>query len=350
MYNFKNDYSEGAHPRIIKALSDLSEKSSCVYCEDSFCAEAEDMIRDLCEAPSAKVFFISGGTATNVLAIAALLKKPYEAAICAASGHINVHETGAVEYSGRKVIDVPAGRDGKLTPELVLKVLRAHDGSEHMVAPKLVYVSQSTETGAVYTKAELTALRKVCDENGLYLYLDGARLAAAMASKKNDMGFEDFAALTDAFYLGGTKNGFLFGEALVFPKGEFCEDARWLIKQKGFMLAKGFVAGAQFAEALRDGLYLDTAKHAEAEAEKIAEAIKTAGFEFYTEPESNQLFVILPNSLAKELAEKFGCNTDTPVDENSVAARIVTSWATKPEATAELCNWFLENTCLEKRG
>lgn len=344
MYSFKNDYSEGAHPDILKALCACSAEQNAAYGKDKHSAAAADMIRGLCQSPKSGVAFIGGGTPTNVLALSALLRNPYEAVVCADSGHINVHETGAIEYSGHKVIEVPVSPEGKLSPEDVAGVLRRHE-TEHMVVPKLVYISQTTETGTLYSKAELSALSAFCRENGLYLYVDGARLGSALMAEENDVTLADLAALTDAFCIGGTKNGLLMGEALVMQNAEMQDHLRWLIKQKGFMLAKGFVVGIQFEEALRDGLYFDMARHANAAAAKIAEAVAQSGFEFYSKPQSNQLFVILPPELAAEAHEKYCCNIDRTLPDGRTVIRIVTSWATSDEAVEDFSAWMIKQLC-----
>ena len=343
MYSFKNDYSEGAHPDILKALCAFSGEQNAAYGTDKHSAAAADMIRGLCQSDSG-VVFVGGGTPTNVLAVCALLRNPYEAAVCASSGHINVHETGAIEYSGHKVIEVPAGPDGKLTTAGVADVLRRH-ASEHMVVPKLVYISQTTETGTLYSKAELSALSAFCRENNLYLYVDGARLGSALMAEENDVSLADLAALCDAFCIGGTKNGLLLGEALVMQNREMQDHLRWIIKQKGFMLAKGFVVGIQFEEALRDGLYFEMAKHANAAAAKIAEAVEQSGFEFYAKPQSNQLFIILPPELAAEAHEKYSCNIDQTLPDGRAVIRIVTSWATTDEAVEDFSAWMIKQLC-----
>lgn len=344
MYSFKNDYSEGAHPDILKALCACGAEQNAAYGTDKHSAAAADMIRSFCQSPDSGVVFVGGGTPTNVLAISALLRNSYEAAICADSGHINVHETGAIEYSGHKVIEVPAGPDGKLSAEGVADVLCRH-ASEHMVVPKLVYISQTTETGTLYSKAELSALSCFCRENGLYLYVDGARLGSALMAEENDVSLADLAALCDAFCIGGTKNGLLLGEALVMQNKDMQEHLRWIIKQHGFMLAKGFVVGIQFEEALRDGLYFDMAKHANEAAAKIAEAVTQSGFEFYAKPQSNQLFVILPPELAAEAHEKYNCNIDRTLADGRAVIRIVTSWATTDEAVEDFSAWMIKQLC-----
>ena len=343
-YSFKNDYSEGAHPHILLSLAARSTETNCPYGMDKHSEAAANMIRERCKAPNAEVAFIAGGTATNALAISLFLRNPYEAAICAVTGHINVHETGAIENTGHKVINVPSDGDGKITPELIQPVLDWHN-CEHMVVPKLVYVSQSTELGTVYSKAELTALSEYCRKNGLYLYLDGARLGSALMAKENDLTLEDIAALTDAFYIGGTKNGLLLGEALVMLNEEMRENYRYMIKQKGYMLAKGYVVGTMFEAAFKDGLFFGMALHENEAAEKIADAIRSTGFEFYAKPQTNQIFVILPDALADELADEFGCNIESRLANGKSAARIVTSWATTDEAVNALSEWFLTKYC-----
>ncbi|MBQ6803003.1 MAG: aminotransferase class V-fold PLP-dependent enzyme, partial [Oscillospiraceae bacterium] len=235
-YSFRNDYSESAHPKIIEKLLSLAYETNTPYGEDKHSEAAANIIRDLCGKPDATVSFIGGGTATNVLAISAFLRNTYDAVICADTGHINVHETGSIEYAGRKAITIPVGVDGKLTPELIDPVFKGFE-SEHMVVPKLVYISQSTELGTIYSKAEISALSEYCHANGMKLFVDGARLASALMSRYNDVTLKDLGALCDGFYLGGTKNGLLFGEALVLTDAESADHLRWLIKQRGFMLA-----------------------------------------------------------------------------------------------------------------
>lgn len=343
-YSFRNDYSEAAHPQIIEALSKLSYETNTPYGMDKHSEAAANMIKDLCGRPDAEVVFIGGGTATNVLAISAFLRNSYEAVICADSGHINSHETGSIEYSGRKPVCVPVGTDGKLTPELIDPVFKSLD-SEHMVVPKLVYISQSTELGTIYSKAELTALSEYCHANRLWLFVDGARIASALMAKTNDVTLKDIGALCDGFYLGGTKNGLLFGEALVFTDPSVCDHIRWLIKQRGFMIAKGFVVGAMFEEALRDGLYFEMAKYENDAAERIAEAIKQAGFDFYSEFQTNQIFVVLPEELALELSNTYGCFIQATLPDGRMAVRIVTSYATTDDAIADISEWFIKKVC-----
>ncbi len=329
MHSFRNDYSEGAHPRILQALTDTNLEQTCGYGLDPYCRQAADTIRRLCEAPEADVHFLVGGTQTNLTAIASLLR-PYEAVIAASTGHVNVHETGAIEATGHKVCAVPTP-DGKLTPELAESA--AGDRQEHMVYPKMVYVSDTTEVGTVYTKAELTALRAYCDQHGMLLYLDGARLGSALTSPANDLTLPEIAALTDAFYIGGTKNGALFGEALVFSTPN--EHFRWHLKQRGAMLAKGRLLGLQFQALLEDGLYLDLARHANQAAFRLRDGLAALGVPFLVDSPSNQQFPILPNAAVGRLQEQgYEFEIQQLMDADHTCIRLVTSWAT-PESAAE---------------
>lgn len=330
MYSFRNDYSEGAHPRVLQALMDTNLEQTVGYGLDPRCEAARETVRRLCAAPDADVHFLVGGTQTNLLVVEALLR-PYEAVIAAHTGHVNVHETGAIEATGHKVCAVPSP-DGKLTPALVESAVNSHS-SEHMVLPRLVYISNTTELGTVYTKAELTALRRCCDENGLLLYLDGARLGSALTSPENDLTLPDLAALTDAFYIGGTKNGALFGEALILtvPNDHF----RWHIKQRGAMLAKGRLLGIQFQTLLEDGLYFDIARHANELAFRLRDGIAALGYPFPVPSPSNQQFPVLPNGVIDRLrALGYAFETDHAADEAHTCVRFVTSWAT-PERAVE---------------
>ena len=249
------------------------------------------------------------------------------------TGHVNTHETGAIEATGHKVCSIRA-EDGKLTPALVEAVLREHNGTEHMVAPKMVYVSDSTEIGTIYTKAELQALRACCDKHGLLLFLDGARLASALTAPGNDLTFADLAALTDMFYIGGTKNGALFGEALVVtsPNAHF----RWHMKQRGAVLAKGRLLGVQFKAMLEDGLYLDMGRHANEMAFRLRDGMAALGYTFPVPSPTNQQFPVLPNTVAKQLEEMgYAFEAQEDVDDDHTLVRFVTSWATPAEAVEQ---------------
>ena len=326
MYSFRNDYSEGAHPKVLKALTETNLEQTQGYGLDPRCQKAADLIRALCATPDADVHFLVGGTQANLLTIEALTK-PYEAVIAAHTGHIHVHETGAVEATGRKVLTVPSP-DGKLTPAMVESVSELHS-NEHQVKPAMAYVSNTTETGTVYSKAELTALRQCCDRHGLLLFLDGARLGSALAC--SDLTLGDYAALTDAFYIGGTKNGALFGEALVLPRPQ--ADFRWYMKRRGAMRAKGRLLGVQFQALLEDNTFLDAARHANDLALRLRDGIAALGYSLPVESPSNQQFPVLPNAVVERLqAMGYEFEVDHAVDDRHTLIRLVTSWATPEQA------------------
>ena len=331
MYSFKNDYSEGAHPQILKALTEVNFEQVDGYGEDCYSKQAVELLKSKLDCQAVDIHFLSGGTQTNLTALSAFLR-PHEAAIAANTGHILVHETGAIEATGHKIISIEVG-DGKLKPEYIQNVVDAHE-DEHMVKPRLVYISNPTEVGTIYTKSELAAISQVCQENNLYLYLDGARLGSALCAAGNDLALSDLPHLVDAFYIGGTKNGALLGEALVINREELKADFRYHMKQKGALLAKGQVLGHQFLELFRDDLYFDLARHANAMAELLREAIKQAGFEFLVDSPSNQIFPILPNMLIAGLREKYAFYIWSKIDEEHSSIRLVTSWAT-PEAAVQ---------------
>ena len=328
MIRFTSDYCEGAHPTLLAALADTNLEGNPGYGTDDHCQAAARMLCRLIGQPDAQVHFLTGGTQTNQTAIAAFLR-PHEAAICAASGHINVHETGAIEATGHKCLAIYCP-DGKLTPGAVQAVLDAHT-DEHMVKPKLVYISQATEVGTVYSLEELRALRRICDEKGLYLYLDGARLASALAL--GSISLTAVASLTDAFYIGGTKNGALFGEALVICNPALQPDFRYLIKQRGGMLAKGWLLGVQFEKLFENGgaLYLELGRHANEAAARLREGLKARDVLFDMDSPSNQLFVQLPESVLEGLQPDFTWTDMKPAGSGRRSIRLVTSWATTPE-------------------
>ncbi len=326
MYSFLCDYSEGGHPRILDAMIRTNLEQTDGYGLDDHCTNAASYIRKRIGRSDVDVHFLVGGTQTNFTAISAFLRA-HEAVISAKTGHINVHETGAVEATGHKVI-IEATEDGKLSPKEILSVLEYHE-DEHMVKPKLVYISNSTEIGSIYHKTELAALSETCRENNLILFMDGARLGSALASDENDLTLPDIAGFTDAFYIGGTKNGALMGEALVICKEELKEDFRYHIKQKGGMLAKGRLLGIQFEELFRDNLYFELAGHANQMAAILSKRIRDLGYSFLTHSPSNQIFPILPNSLIQKLEEDYFFYRWKKTDENHSAIRLVTSWATE---------------------
>ncbi|OAA93243.1 threonine aldolase family protein [Clostridium coskatii] len=326
MYSFKNDYSEGAHPRILNALVESNMEQTSGYGEDIYTEKAVELLKQRIKQNDVHIHLFVGGTQANLTAISAFLR-PHEAAIAANTGHILVHETGAIEATGHKIISIKVS-NGKLSPEDIKPALDEHT-DEHMVKPKLVYISNSTEIGSIYKKSELEKLSKFCKENKLLLYIDGARLGSALCSEENDVELSDLARLADAFYIGGTKNGALMGEAMVICNNSLKEDFRFYIKQKGALLAKGRLLGIQFLELFKDDLYFDLAKHANVMADLLRKEISKAGYSFLTHSPSNQIFPILPNKLIKKLGNKYSFTIWKKSDEYNSVIRLVTSWATK---------------------
>ncbi|HOZ29417.1 MAG TPA: aminotransferase class V-fold PLP-dependent enzyme [Bacteroidales bacterium] len=329
IYNFKSDYSEGAHPDIIKALSNTNTEQLEGYGEDKYCLAAADKIRKELDSPGVDVHFVSGGTQANLLCISSFLK-PYESVIAAQTAHIEVHEAGAIEFTGHKINKYP-GLIGKLTPEQIQFCVDFHY-DEHMVVPRLVFISNTTELGTVYRKKELEAIYEVCKKNNLLLYIDGARLGQAMKSYVSDVSLADIAKFADAFYIGGTKNGALIGEAVVITNPDIKPYFRYNMKQKGALLAKGRVVGIQFNELFRNGLYYKLAEHANNMAMNLANGIESAGYKFLAPPESNQIFPIFPNKLIENLSENFGFYIWSKHSKKTSVARLVCSWATKEDA------------------
>lgn len=338
MIRFECDYAEGAHPKVLEALIRTNAEQHPGYGTDAHCERAQQLIRKACKDPSANVYFVTGGTPANVTVIASLLR-PFQGAVCCTSGHINVHETGAVEATGHKVIALE-GKDGKLDASVLKQYLKGYWADptfEHMPQPGMVYISSPTELGTVYSKSELQALSEVCREFAIPLYLDGARLGYGLQSKGNDVTLEDIDRLTDVFYIGGTKVGILLGEAIVFPRGNGLDAGfRSMIKQNCAMLAKGRLLGVQFEALFEDGLYEEMGEHAVTEAMRIKEALQKKGYRFHCDSPTNQQFVYLPRK-AKEKLEKdfaFECEGDRGQDEFFV--RFCTSWATEKENVDKL--------------
>lgn len=329
MYSFKNDYSEGAHSRILDALKESNFEQSEGYGYDKYSLKAIEILKEKIKNDNIDIHFFIGGTSTNLVTLSAFLR-PYEAAIAADTGHILVHETGAIEATGHKIISVDVN-DGKLTPVHIQSVLDIHT-DEHMVKPKLVYISNPTEIGSIYSKKELEQLSNFCKTNNLILYVDGARLGSALCSDENDLQLPDYGRLTDAFYIGGTKNGALFGEALVICNDSLKENFRFNMKQRGAIMAKGRLLGIQFLELFKDDLYFDLAKHANNMATLLCNEIKSMGYEFLTHSPSNQIFPIIPNNIIDKLQEKYSFFVWSKVDENHSSIRLVTSWATREDA------------------
>ncbi len=333
-FSFKNDYSEGCHPEILQALLRHNLDQQAGYGEDAYSLEAKQIIREKAGNPEAAVYLVSGGTQANLLVISSILR-PYQCAISAATGHILNNETGAIEATGHKILGIEK-EDGKLTPEDIIPVLESHRNVPHQVMPKLVYISNSTELGTVYTFAELEALSVFCKKHKLYLFMDGARLGHGLTAETSDLTLEKVASLTDIFYLGGTKNGALIGEAIVISNTELQEDFAYSIKQKGALLAKGRILGIQFLELMKNDLYFDLARHANRQAAKIRKAMGERHVRFLSETCTNQIFPVLPDDLILKLAEKFDFYVWKKVGENHSAIRLITSWNTPDEPVEEL--------------
>ncbi len=344
MYSFKNDYSEGAHPRILYSLMESNLEQSDGYGEDLYTRKATILLKEKIGRTDIDIHLFTGGTQTNLTAISSFLR-PHEAVISASTGHILTHETGAIEATGHKILSINT-KDGKLSPSHILAVIKAHT-DEHMVKPRLVYISNPTEIGSIYNKCELEQLSKSCRENQLFLYIDGARLGSALCSRENDIKLYDLAQLSDAFYIGGTKNGALLGEALVICNPALKEDFRFFIKQKGALLAKGRLLGIQFLELFRDNLYYELAAHANIMADYLREGIKKAGYSFIIPSSTNQIFPILPRTIINKLQNNFSFYVWEELDDKLSAIRLVTSWTTKEEYVTAFIDDLMKYT---KRG
>ncbi|ARF17842.1 threonine aldolase family protein [Sporosarcina ureae] len=332
MIRFENDYTEGAHPRILQRLIETNEEQTAGYGMDAHCEKAKEYIRRECEAEEADIHFLVGGTQTNTTIIASILRS-HQGAVAAESGHIATHETGAIESTGHKVLTIPS-ENGKITAEQVKELVDAHwneASPEHSVQPGLVYISNPTENGTTYTKAELEALSEVCGESQLPLVLDGARLGYGLSSVDNDITLADYARLCDVFYIGGTKVGAMFGEAVVITNDSLKKDFRYIIKQRGGLLAKGRLLGIQFETLFEDGLYYEVSKHAVEMASILRRAFEENGFAFRYDSTTNQQFPILPEYVMTELSKKYSFSFWEKVDATHSAVRFCTSWSTKKE-------------------
>ncbi len=339
MFYFNNDYSEGCHEKVLQALTATNLVQTPGYGEDAYCAEAARKIRALCGREDLAVHFLVGGTQANLTVIDAALR-PHQGALCACSGHIHVHETGAVEATGHKCLALPS-EDGKVTAKQVEDYVLAHRADsafEHMAQPKLVYISNPTELGTLYTLSELEALSETCHKLGLYLFLDGARLGYGLVAKDYDVTMTDIARLCDVFYIGGTKVGALFGEAVVIGNPAIAEDFRYIIKQHGGMLAKGRLLGVQFDVLMTDNLYFDIAAHAVSLADRLRSCFDELGYPYLVPGITNQIFPILPDKLLAELEKNFVFCEQERVDATHRAVRFCTSWATTEESVDALCN------------
>ena len=338
MILFHNDYCEGCHESILARLNLTNMEQTPGYGEDCYCRSAADKIRALCGREDLAVHFLVGGTQANLTVIDAALR-PHQGVIGASSAHIHVHETGAVEATGHKVLAVPSA-DGKLTAQQVERVVieqRDSGAQEHMVLPKMVYISNPTELGTLYSLRELEELSAVCKAYGLYLFLDGARLGYGLEAQGNDVAMKDIARLCDVFYIGGTKVGALFGEAVVIGNPAIGEDFRYLIKQHGGMLAKGRLLGLQFDTLFTDDLYFKIAARANRLADQIRQTLEKLNVPFLVPGTTNQIFPILPDTALAILEKEFTFSEQERTDEKHRAVRFCTSWATTQENTDKLC-------------
>lgn len=329
LYNFKNDYTEGGHPKILEALRKTNTIQQEGYGNDAYSLDAIRLLRHNIQNPLADIHFVSGGTQANTIVIASVLK-PYESVISAHTGHINVHEAGAIENTGHK-INVVNSENGKLSCEGIQAVLDEHT-DEHMVKPRMVFISNATETGTIYGKKELQALSAFCKSQDLILYMDGARIGSALCAKGNDLTLAEVSTLVDIFYIGGTKNGALMGEAVVINTDTLKEGFRFHLKQYGALLAKSRVFGIQFAELFKDDLYFKLAKHANAMAFKLSSSMDGMGLNFLNRSVTNQIFPILTHDMIDGLGQNYGFYVWQKMDDTTSAIRMVTSWATQEAA------------------
>lgn len=337
MIRFNNDYNCGAHPKILEALAATNTESYGGYGLDPWCEKASAEIRKYLNCPEAQVHFMVGGTQTNYTVISAALR-PYQSVISADSGHIHVHETGAVEHCGHKIQALPH-QNGKISASQIAaeaELYRTSGVQEHITQPKLVYLSFPTEYGTIYTKQELEAISAVCREYGMYLFIDGARLGYGLGAQDADVTIADIARLADVFYCGGTKCGALFGEAVVFTDPSLAVDFRSYIKQNGAMLAKGWLLGLQFYTLFKDGLYFDITRKADEYAMMIRKAFAEKSVPFYIDSTTNQQFVILENKILEKLSKKYVYEYEMKIDDTHSCVRFCTSWSTTEEDVQEL--------------
>ena len=337
MIYFNSDYLEGAHSAIMARLAETNMMQTIGYSEDEICAAAREKIKAACQAPDADVHFLVGGTQTNTTVIASILR-PWQGVLSAVSGHINCHETGAIESTGHKVITLPTD-DGKITAQQIADYVEWHkhdESTEHIVQPGMVYISQPTETGMLYSKAELTAVYDICRAYGLPLFIDGARLGYGLVCEANDITLPELARLCDVFYIGGTKVGALFGEAVVIMNPALKKDFRFMMKQRGGMLAKGRLLGIQFDVLFTDDLYTRISRNAIETADRLKEGLAAKGYRFYMESPTNQVFVVLENTQLAALEGRAKFGFWEKFDDTHTVVRIATSWATRMEEIEQL--------------
>lgn len=332
MLSFECDYNTGAHKKILERLLETNQEARPGYGNDIFCEAAKGKIREACQCPDADIYFLVGGTQTNQVVIDAVLNG-YEGVVAADTGHVSVHEAGAIEYTGHKVLTVP-GRNGKMQPEDLKRYLEDFYGDgnhEHMVFPGMVYISHPTEYGTLYSRKELEELSAICRAYNIPLYLDGARLGYGLASRHTDVTLPDIAALCDVFYIGGTKVGALCGEAVVFSHGGMPEHFVTVVKQHGAMLAKGSLLGIQFDTLFTDNLYFEISRNAIETADELKGIFKEKGYEFYMDSPTNQIFIVLSNERLKELEQEVSFSFWEKKDDSHTVVRFATSWATTHE-------------------
>ena len=337
MLYFENDYCEGAHPAILQKLVETNFEKVSGYGTDPYCASAKEKIRAACACPEADVFFISGGTQANAVVIGSMLHR-WEGVLAATTGHVAAHEAGAIEFTGHKVLSLPHtnGKVAAKDVENFCKTFYADANMDHLVFPGMVYISHPTELGTLYTRAELGEIHKVCRQYKIPLYLDGARMGYGLASRGSGMTLADLAASCDVFYIGGTKVGALFGEAVVFPRHNAPGRFMTAVKQRGALLAKGWLLGVQFDALFTDGLYQKLGKNAIETAERLREGFREKGFSFYLDTPTNQIFLVVDRAQREDLARKAAFSFWEQLDEERTVIRFVTSWATRMEDVEEL--------------
>lgn len=341
MISFESDYIAGAHPKVLERLAETNMELLAGYGEDKYCQMAEEKIKKACNRPDAKVHFLVGGTQTNQVVISSMLAD-YEGVIAATSGHISVHEGGAIEFTGHKVLALE-GNNGKLNPSDIDKYIttfHADGNHEHMVFPGMVYISHPTEYGTLYSKSELTAISNVCKKHNIPLFLDGARLGYGLASRQTDVSLPDIAELCDVFYIGGTKVGALCGEAVVFTHNNTPKHFITKMKQRGALLAKGRLLDIQFDTLFTNDLYMEISRHAIKMAEKLKSLLKEKGYRFYMESPTNQQFIILHNEQMSKLAQNVCFSFWEKYDDTHTIVRFATSWSTTEDDLKELEKWL----------
>lgn len=337
MLSFENDYNRGAHNKILQRLIETNLEQETGYGNDRFCASAKEKICKVCNAPDADVFFLTGGTQTNATVIDSLLR-PYQGVVSAQTGHINVHESGAIEFGGHKVITLPE-HNGKIAAEELEQLLSTFWGDstfEHMVFPGMVYISYPTEVGSLYSKSEFTALSEVCRRYEIPLYVDGARMGYGLMSESADVTLEDITRYCDAFYIGGTKVGALCGEAVVFPRHGAPKHFVTTMKQHGALLAKGRLLGVQFDTLFTDDLYFEISRNAIRMANCLKEGFRKRGFAFAWESPTNQQFILLENGVLEQLKEQVAFSIWEKPDAEHTVVRFATSWSTQQEDLEQL--------------